>query len=58
LSKRKTEIKLKLHVEKRSFWGKKWKPIEINTSVYDDVLDAIEMQIYREYIEQIKDRSE
>ncbi len=57
LSRRKTEVKLKLHVEKRSFWSKQWKPMKINVSVYEDVFDAVEMQIYREYIEQIKENS-
>jgi hypothetical protein len=57
ISKRKTEVRLKLHVEKRTFFGKEWKPIGINASVYEEVLDAIQMQIYREYFEKIRDGS-
>lgn len=58
VSKRKTEVKLKLQVEKRSFWKKEWEPIKINISTYEEVFDEIEIQIYREYVEEIKDRSE
>jgi hypothetical protein len=42
-----------LHDEK-GFLGGDWKPQEVKTSVYEDLFDDIDLQVYREYFLKIQ----
>jgi hypothetical protein len=58
ISKRKTKVELRLYVEKHAVWSNAWKPVETELSAYESIFDELELQIYRQYIEKIKDRSD
>lgn len=54
LGRRTTQVLLAIILEQRGAFGKKWKPAGVKLSMYEELFEEIDLQIYREYFHEVE----